>query len=184
MSTKIFNGMKFKSKDWKEVLDQLMELKPKALELVKIEDDDLDYFIAKDNLLDKDAFDIWNHLKSSDHFIGSFHFKVVLFPTKEGDIYGYYMGNNKYTKLLDDIYDEFNYWNHTDGPEDMDYADWEWQGMKWDELLGDHFNISDAGLNFSIISINDLNSSLIRKQIREVSEIMKRDRKIDNVLNK
>ena len=32
--------MKFKSKDWKEVLDQLMELKTKALELVKIEDDD------------------------------------------------------------------------------------------------------------------------------------------------
>ena len=183
MSTKIFNGMKFRSKDWKEVLDQLIALKPNALELVKIEDDDLYYLIENDNLLDIDEFDIWNHLKSSDRFIRSFHFKVVLFPTKEGDIYGYYMGNNKYTKLLDDIYDEFNYWNHTDGPADMDYADWEWQGMKWEELLDDRFNISDAGLNFNIIGINDLNSALIRKQIREVVEIMKRDRKIDDVLN-
>ena len=184
MSTKIFNGMKFKSKDWKEVLDQLMELKPKALELVKIEDDDLDYFIAKDNLLDRDVFDIWDHLKSSEYFIGSFHFKVVLFPTKEGDIYGYYMGNNKYTKLLDGIYDEFNYWNHTDFPDDLDYADWEWRGMKWDELTGDLYYISDAGFNFNIVGINDLNAVLIRKQIAGVVEIMKRDQKIDDVLNK
>lgn len=185
MSTKIFNGMKFKSRDFKEVLDQLKGLKPKAIEMIDIDDDSLEYLISKDNLIDRDAFDIWNHLKSSEHFIGSFHFKVVLFPTKEGDIYGYHMcGDHKYVELLDGIYDEFNYWNHTDCPDDLDYADWEWQGMKWEELIGDSYYISDAGFNFNIVGINDLNAALIRKQIAGVVEIMKRDQKIDDVLNK
>ena len=185
MSTEIFNGMKFKSRDYKEVLDQLMVLKPKAIELLEIDDDSLEYFIVKYNLIDRDAFDIWNHLKSNEHFIGSFHFKVVLFPTKEGDIYGYHMcDRNKYKHLLDGIYDEFNYWDHTDGPGDIDYAEWEWQGMKWEELLGDSSYISDAGFNFNIVGINDLNPQLIRKQIGNLVEVMKRDQKINDVLNK
>ena len=176
--------MKFKSKDWKEVLDQLISLKPKAIELLEIDDDTIEYFISKDNLIDKDIFDIWNHLKSSDFFIGCFNFKIILFPTKEGDIYGYYScDGNKYKKLLDGIYDEFNYWDHTDVPDDIDYAEWEWQGMKWEELIGNSYYFADAGFNFNIIGINDLNDRLVRKQIEGVVEIMKRDRKIDDVLN-
>jgi len=173
--------MKFRSSNYKDVFDQLYALKEEAIKMIDIDDDTLEYLIYKNKLQDNDSFDILNRLRESVDFRNLFIFKVVLFPTNEGVIYGYHIcGNNNYIKLLDGLYDEFEYWNHTDKPEDIDYTDWDWRGLKWDELLKTHY-IEDSGMVVNIVSINDIDPHIIRKQIRSLLEIMKRDKKISDL---
>ena len=47
MSTKIYNGIKFKSNNWKEVLEQLLSIRESAKELAmtKLSDEELAAFI-------------------------------------------------------------------------------------------------------------------------------------------
>jgi len=180
MSTKIYNGIKFKSNNFKEVLDQLILLKKPALDLLEIKDLDIEYIILKNNLIDKDHFTIWDFMNNSVEFLSYYIFKVIIFPTTEGDIYGYCF-NSKYLGLLDDISDEFSYYDNTDHPEDIDYADWDWRGMKWDEILKS-YHIKDNGFSYDIIGSNDLDARTFRKRIKEVLEVMKRDNKINSIL--
>lgn len=183
MSTKIYNGIKFKSKDFNEVLKQLQDIKPKALELLEIDDSSLEYVIMRNSLLDKDVFNIWDLIKNDLQFANEWMFKVVLFPTDEGDIYGYYMNViAAYASLLNDISEEFVYYNNTDHPEEIDYVDWERRGTKWDLILPLPY-IVDNGFSYDIISVRDLEPHVYRKRIKEVVEVMKRDHKINSVLN-
>lgn len=61
-------------------------------------------------------------------------FSVILYPSKEGDIYGYYFtGINGYDKLLDPFVDEYMYYDNSDRPEDLTDEEWDERGKRWDD---------------------------------------------------
>lgn len=195
MSTKLYNGIKFKSNNIKEVLDQLMSIKEKANEIALdlLDDESLALFISANNLLDKDKWEISREmidaLESSNynkwHFKPRMYFSVVIYPTQEGDIYGYYFDSDKqeFNDLLKPFYTDFHYQNQTDPPNDVTEEEWEFRQLKWDELLpGDKFK--DSGLQYDIVTGDTLDIWDLQDKIDLVLEKIKRQSKIDQVLDK
>ncbi len=192
MSTKLYNGIKFKSNNMREVLDQLMSIKKRANDIAidLLDDRSLALFIDTNNLLDKDKWEttreVIDALDSSNHnrwkFKPRLHFSVVVYPTKEGDIYGYYFDSDKkeFYDLLKPFYIDFHYQNQTDPPTDVSEEEWKFRELKWDELLpGDKF--SDSGLQYDIVTGETLDIWDLEDKIEIILDKMKRDRKIENL---
>lgn len=192
MSTKLYNGIKFKSNNMREVLDQLMSIKKRANDIAidLLDDRSLALFIDTNNLLDKDKWEttreVIDALDSSNHnrwkFKPRLHFSVVVYPTKEGDIYGYYFDSDKkeFYDLLKPFYTDFHYQNQTDPPTDVSEEEWKFRELKWDELLpGDKF--SDSGLQYDIVTGETLDIWDLEDKIEIILDKMKRDRKIENL---
>ncbi len=192
MSTKLYNGIKFKSNNMREVLDQLMSIKKRANDIAidLLDDRSLALFIDTNNLLDKDKWEttreVIDALDSSNHnrwkFKPRLHFSVVVYPTKEGDIYGYYFDSDKkeFCDLLKPFYTDFHYQNQTDPPTDVSEEEWKFRELKWDELLpGDKF--SDSGLQYDIVTGETLDIWDLEDKIEIILDKMKRDRKIENL---
>ncbi len=192
MSTKLYNGIKFKSNNMREVLDQLMSIKKRANDIAidLLDDRSLALFIDTNNLLDKDKWEttreVIDALDSSNHnrwkFKPRLHFSVVVYPTKEGDIYGYYFDSDKkeFYDLLKPFYTDFYYQNQTDPPTDVSEEEWKFRELKWDELLpGDKF--SDSGLQYDIVTGETLDIWELEDKIEIILDKMKRDRKIENL---
>jgi len=192
MSTKLYNGIKFKSNNIREVLDQLISIKSKAEELALqfISDRDISIFISTNNLIDKNAWEISKELTdaidSSSYnkyrFTPRVTFSVVIYPTTEGDIYGYYFDSDRkqYLELIEPFYTDFHYQNQSDPPSDIPYEEWQSRGDKWDELLKDKFK--DTGLTYGIVSGDDIDIWDLEDKIKSVLEKLKRENKIDSVL--
>ena len=191
MSTKLYNGIKFKSNNIKEVLDQLISVKETAKQIAidSISDKDLSLFIGANNLLDNDAWYIANEIKdaiASDNynrwkFKPRLKFTVVVYPTNEGDIYGYYFDADKkeYNDLIKPFYTDFHYQNQTDPPNDVTEKEWDFRREKWDELLKDRF--MDTGFTYEIVSGDDLDFFDLVDKIKIVLDKLKRDKKIENL---
>lgn len=194
MSTKLYNGIKFKSNNIKEVLDQLISVKETAKQIAidSISDRDLVLFIEANKLLDNDAWAIANELKdaiSSDSYIKwsckpRLRFSVVVYPTTEGDIYGYYFDCDKkeYNDLIKPFYTEFHYQNQCDKPDNISDEEWEFREQKWDELLKDRF--MDTGFSYEIVSGDDLDFFDLVEKIKIVLDKLKREDKINQVIDK
>jgi len=195
MSTKLYNGIKFKSNNIKYVLDQLMSIKKRANEIALdlLDDESLALFISANNLLDKNKWEISREmldaLESSNYnkwnFKPRLHFSVVVYPTTEGDIYGYYFDSDKqeFNDLLKPFYTDFHYQNQTDSPTDVTEEEWNFRREKWDELLpGDKF--ADSGLQYNIVTGDSLDIWDLQDKIALVLEKIKRQSKIDQVLDK
>jgi len=192
MSTKLYNGIKFKSNNIRQVLDNLIELKEKAkviaLELIK--DSEIALFIQTNKLVDKDSFDVTSELLSAmdsqDHrrwtFIPNIHFSVVVYPCKDGDIYGYYFDSNKeeFRKLLEPLYDDFHYQNQCDKPDNISDEEWEFREVKWDELID--YKFRDTGLNYDIVTGDDFTIFDFKDRIKVILEKLNREKKINDVL--
>jgi hypothetical protein len=194
MSTKLYNGIKFKSNNIKEVLDQLISVKETAKQIAidSISDRDLSLFINANKLLDSDAWVIANELKeaiASDNynrwsFKPRLKFSVIVYPTTEGDIYGYYFDCDKkeYNDLIKPFYTDFHYQNQTDPPNDVSEKDWDFRRDKWDELLKDRF--MDTGFSYEIVSGDDLDFFDLVDKIKIVLDKLKREEKINQVIDK
>jgi hypothetical protein len=187
MSTKIYNGIKFNSKNFKEILDQIVSIKPKAIDIaVEKLRKSLPNFIKYNNLIDKDEYEISIVLTdslstSSDKcFIPRVSFTIFFYPTKEGDVYGYFFDSNvsEYSKLLDPFCTDFHYQNQSDKPDDISEEEWDFRSDKWDELVD--YNFRDSGFMYEVVSKDDIGAQMISK-IREILEPLKRDIKIESL---
>jgi len=191
MSTKLYNGIKFKSNNIREVLDQLISIKDKAKQIAldSIKDKDLDLFINCNKLLEKDPFDISREmLTAMDNthsgiwrFVPNIHFSVVIYPTVEGDIYGYYFDSNKkeYRDLLEPFYTDFHYQNQSDRPDDISNEEWDFRCAKWDELLEDRFK--ETGLSYEIVTGESFDIWEIEDKVKSIIGILKRDKTIEDL---
>ena len=191
MSTKLYNGIKFKSNNIKEVLDQLISVKETAKQIAidSISDEDLGLFIGANNLLDKNHWDIARDLMEAIDcnnygkwkFLPRLRFSVVVYPTAEGDIYGYYFDADKkeYNDLIEPFYTDFHYQNSSDRPSDITEEEWDFRREKWDELLKDKFK--DTGLTYDIVTGDDLDIFDLSDKIKIVLEKLKRDAKIEEL---
>jgi len=194
MSTKLYNGIKFKSNNIKEVLDQLISVKETAKKIAidSISDRELSLFIATNKLLDKDCFTITRELieavDSNSYnkwsFVPRLHFSVVIYPTKEGDIYGYYFDSNKkeFRDLIEPFYTDFHYQNQTDPPTDVTEEEWDFRREKWDELID--YKFKDTGLTYELVTGDDLDIFDLEEKIKIVLDKLKREEKINQVIDK
>lgn len=113
-------------------------------------------------------------------FTPNFKFSVILYPSIEGDIYGYYFNHlNEYLPLLNPFFDEYCYYDNTDQPEDLTEEEWYERGQRWDKMVPNRF--SDTGLTYDIVSSSDLDPSIIRVKIKEILGYLKRDSKLEEI---
>lgn len=191
MGTRIYDGVKFKSKDFKEVLDQLTSIKKECIDIAEksFKKDDIELFVTSNKLTDKSNRDVFNAIKlAAVHpnpfeysFSLRFKFSIVLYPTKEGDIYGYFFSSNhKYEPLLKQFVDEFEYYDSSDKPDNITDEEWSARSDKWDELVPNRFD--ETGFTFNIVSIHDVEMGTLRTKIDEVMSYIKRDNTINEVL--
>jgi hypothetical protein len=178
MSTKIYHGIRFKSKDIHQVTLQLTKIRDKAIELGNAEvnknlgvaisvaltekNKQFKEELTKEKFLDNpDTFiqllewEIENSFraKSRKAYEPRFLFSVMLFSHSDGTLYGYYLddGHPEYKKLLlEEIAEEFHYQNQTDPPENIPEDEFKKRGEIWDEILGSD-SLIDRGWEFSIV---------------------------------
>ena len=191
MSTKIYNGIKFKTRDYAEVVSQLYSIKEKAIENSKknlIDDpysiggllieekfaDSVDELIEMDFEIDRNK--IWEVLRIVQRSLEkrwrkfydpSFLFNVVVIPGPDGNIYGCYYddkipGNRD---LLNEFVDEYHYQNQTDQPEDIDDEEWDERRSIWDEIFDKYFTPGEAGFVYEIVKPDDLDVDTISEAI-------------------
>jgi len=195
MITKIYNGVKFKSNNWKEVLDQLTSIRSEAIEIannsidvkkiigiIELEEIDLE---NSEGYIEMFIFD---KLKESIYQCRKlrvktyFNFSIILYPDKEGDIYGYYFNElNEHPILLKPFTEDYAYWDNSDAPEDMEYEDFRKRGDKWDELITGTF--IESGFDFKLVTKENLDRSKIYPLIKQAISIVKRDDKINEILD-
>lgn len=175
MSTKIYTGIKFKTKDPSELLKQLRSLKDPGLDIASTKiittasvvmscsmDQLKQIRLLRKNPKDKSSiyFDIYHAwIKYHDRFaieryIPSVFFNVVIF-FYEGDIYGIWYGSHHYKHLIMSIAEDFHYQNQTDAPENIPYEEFEARGKIWDKLIGWE-SVSLCGFTYDIIKENML----------------------------
>ena len=117
-------------------------------------------------------------------FVPNIHFSVVIYPTVEGDIYGYYFDSNKkeYRDLLEPFYTDFHYQDQCDKPDDISDEEWDFRCDKWDELLKDKFK--DTGFTYEIVNGSDFSAFSLSKRVKIVLDKLKREDKINQVIDK
>lgn len=182
MSTKIYNGIRFKSKNIQEVTQQLISLRPKAIEIgnksvnenislafasaLMNADEKLKKHLTKESFEENPkTFFFYLNLAIKDSFKRecrkiyepTFLFSVMLFPSADGNLYGYYLNDNnrEYSKLLlENIAEEFHYQNQVDPPQHIPEEQWEERERIWDEILGDDA-LNERGWQFEIVKARD-----------------------------
>lgn len=176
MSTKLYGGIKFKTKNIFELYEQFMEIKPKAVQIgLKILSnvEDLKYFIILNKLQKADKYDIVRQLNVSlnkqwrtidDNNV---LFSVMIFPYKN-ELYGYRFDDDvqEYQELLTDIADDFHYQNQCDRPKHITEEEWDEREKIWNDIL-EYDSFSQRGFKFEFVSAIDLMDYQYRQSLFE-----------------
>jgi len=205
MSTKVYNGIKFKSKDFNIVLKQLKSLMEPAKKIAveKLKESQIRVFIGMKDLIDVDPYEVIKKMEYSagksmrDHEDISVNFHVSIFPHPNGNIYGYFFNDvREYKNLLmvDEICEDYHYQNNTDmsnydwnidwddipkEKQDELEKDWEEREQIWEYLMGSG-TFRENGFMYSIVDgISDMWEFRLYKDIKDTQDKLKlqRDRK-------
>ena len=193
MSLKVYNGIKFKSKDITEVISQLHSIKEQAVKnsnnnLIKqnsrfiriLIDNGLisnaEEVFTKTFSKDPDGyFDIDNlvqqNLESRIRKISDldFNFYVVVIPWTDGNIYGISLhdGISENYELLKDFADEYHYQNQTDKPDEISDEEWFERDEIWNEIFDKYLCPNDAGLIYEVVTPSDVDYGISKRAIEE-----------------
>lgn len=182
MSLKVYNGIKFKSKNINEILSQLNNIKKQAVQNV------IDYYTVNQEkilafILSQNNPDFLNNVaaciaeqKSDDktmrEFVNYFkssmakeyvdwkdiyaNFIVYIIPYK-GKYYGHYTSGDikENEKLLFQFADEFHYQNQTDKPDDITTREWNKRRNVWHDVFYEKED-EYTGLQFRLIDHNTI----------------------------
>lgn len=184
MSLKVYNGIKFKSKDICEVVAQLYAIKKHAVknsneyarahgELIFRTLHSKGMFKNIDDLFEReltsdDYLDIWNVLVESldsrmrERGTINFNFVIAIIPWTDGNIYGisYHDDIPENYELLKDIADEYHYQNQTDRPESLTDDEWEERSVVWNNIFDKYVCPNDAGMIYEIVTSSDLDNDV------------------------
>ena len=192
MSTKIYNGIKFKSNNIYEIIHQLKGIRGEAIK-VGIDDlikNTLKPFILFKNLEETCGFDIIQKLNEDlrkEHRLlidPCFLFEIIIFPHKTDGIFGYFITDNiqAYEDMLynNNIAEDFHYQNQSDQPEDISDEEWEYREKVWDDLLPGSGHLTDNGMVFQIVRPDHLfhydNYRKIEQALTKISQRLQRDK--------
>ena len=183
MSTKIYNGIKFKSNNIVEILEQLQNVRTEVLkicntsEIVKDEDlsDFITYYGLDENIKPYSSIEInrkmINSLETEDeiaYLFLRFNFSICVIPYKDGNIYGgLFCDNVNYKKYIEPYAEEFHYQDQTDRPEEITEEEWENRRNIWDEIFDKFWTFSEVGLKYEIVGPKDF------RMYKRIDEVLK-----------
>lgn len=166
MSTKIYNGIKFKSNNIVEIIEQLQNVRTEVLKICNtseiVKDEDLSNFITyyglDKNIKPYSSIEInrkmINSLETEDeiaYLFLHFNFSIYVIPYKDGNIYGgLFCDNVNYKKYIDPYIEDFHYQGQTDRPEEITEEEWENRRNIWDEIFDKFWTFSEVGLKYEI----------------------------------
>jgi hypothetical protein len=192
MSTKVYNGIKFKSKDYAEIVSQLHSIREKAIENSRkhfIDDpypmggllieekfaDSVDELIEMDFETDRNKkWEVRRIVEASlekrwrKNYEPEFLFSVVVIPWTDGNVYGCFYDDriHENRELLNEFVDEYHYQNQTDQPDDIDDEEWEERREIWDDIFDKYFTPGEAGFVYEIVKPDDLDIDTVEEAIK------------------
>lgn len=184
MSTKLYNGIRFKSRNMGDILQQLISIRKDAVkianELLTIEE--IKSFIILNNLIGADCHKIYKalvtDLNSDCRTLLSinFNFTISLIPEKNGYVYGYYFADHQkeYFEMIEPFVEDYHYQNQCDKPDNISNREWNNRRKKWDKLLG-YDSFTQRAFSFVIVNSSDLDMFSIFKKIKDAVEELKKE---------
>lgn len=185
MSTKIYNGIRFRSRNLREVLSQLQSRRDGIVERMNnnLTKHDIHFFM---NMSERTSnikwMDIWLELTKTleKHnrpiWIPSFVVTLVIIPIKEDhDILGVVYADGREDIIRDefkDILEDFGYWDNSDPDEDVAEELWEERERKW-ESLNLYKPMNELGFVYELVKPGDLSMTRVKTLFDEVIEDMK-----------
>lgn len=174
MSTKIYNGIKFKSRNLTEILSQLQTIRNILLNICGSEE-----YVPQENLIEfinykklisniddnesKLMFGI--HRKIQDAIILNdedvrwlipFNVTVFVIPFEDGNFYGgLFCDNNIARYYFNDYIEDFHYQDQTDKPDDISDEDWEKRRIIWDKIFESFWTFHESGFKYEVLNGND-----------------------------
>lgn len=182
MSTKLYYGIRFKSRNMADILQQLLSIRKETVKLANelLTVDELKMFIVFNNLIGCNVYEIYraliNELNSDMRTLLSpnFNFTISLIPEKNGYVYGYYFADDveEYFKKIEPLVEDYHYQNQCDKPDEISTREWNNRRKKWDKILG-YDSFTQRAFNFTVVGTCDLDIILTYKKIREAIEELK-----------
>ena len=185
MSTKIYNGIRFRSRNLREVLSQLQSRRDGIVERMNnnLTKHDIHFFM---NMSERTSnikwMDVWLELTKTleKHnrpiWIPSFVVTLVIIPIKEdNDILGVVYADGREDIIRDefkDIFEDFGYWDNSDPDEDVAEELWEERKRKW-ESLNLYKPMNELGFVYELVKPGDLSMTRVKTLFDEVIEDMK-----------
>lgn len=191
MSLKVYNGIKFKSKNIPEIISQLYAIKEQAKknsnDYLMNDGGRIVHLMIKNKIIDnfEDIFtkeftsdDYWNvdrliaaslDSRWRDRMEPNFNFSVCVIPWTDGNVYGIYYDDDieENRALLNDIADEYHYQNQTDQPDDIDDEEWGERRNVWNEIFDKYCSPNDAGFIYEIVTSSDLHFDIIETALEQ-----------------
>lgn len=165
MSTKLYYGIRFKSRSMADILQQLVSIRKETVKLANdlLTVEEIKDFIVLNNLTNSYKYVIFNALKNDldakcrTILSINFNFTISLIPEKNGYVYGYYFADHQqeYFKMIEPFVDDYHYQNQCDKPDDISTQDWSCRRKKWDKLLG-YDSFAQRAFNFIMVNSSDL----------------------------
>ena len=208
MSTKIYNGFKFKTNDIQELHNHMNDLRKEFRQ------------IADGMLLDQmteDCYSLFDRRTMNPEIVQEpvmtfvinemykrqeevrvkqvrdpsidFSFEICVYP-HNGEFYGqFFTEQGMLSKILKekDFYEDFTYWNNVDEPEGMSAEEWQARSDTWDEILEPYDYVpSRAGFTYEIVPLSGLINLVPQQIIDNAPGIIVRAERIakDNVYKK
>ena len=191
MSFKVYNGIKFKSRNLPEIVGQLYAIKEQAKKNsnnnLMNDGGRIVHLMVKNKIIDnfEDIFtkeftsdDYWNvdrliteslDSRWRDRMEPNFNFNVCVIPWTDGNVYGIYYDDDieENRALLNDIADEYHYQNQTDQPDDIDDEEWSERRDVWNEIFDKYCSPNDAGFIYEIVTSSDLHFDIIETALEQ-----------------
>lgn len=183
MSTKLYYGIRFKSRNMADILQQLISVRKDAVKLANelLTVEELKSFIILNDLIDSYNHTVFNalrgNLNSNNRTIldVNFNFLISLIPEKNGYVYGYYFADHpEYYKLIEPFVDDYHYQNQCDKPSDISNRAWNYRRKKWDKILG-YDSFKERAFNFSMVNLSDLYFSETLEKIKIAFDEIKKE---------
>ncbi len=185
MSTKIYNGIRFRSRNLRDVLSQLQSRRDGIVERMNnnLTKHDIHFFMNMSERTSKNKWmDVWLELTKTleKHnrpiWIPSFVVTLVIIPIKEdNDILGVVYADGREDIIRDefkDILEDFGYWDNSDPDEDVAEELWEERKRKW-ESLNLYKPMNELGFVYELVKPGDLSMTRVKTLFDEVNEDMK-----------
>ena len=199
MSTKIYNGIKFKTNDIYELYDLLNDFKiESSLLLRKGFDKKLpfilkqvmkDYYIEHKNLDSVwEIADLFKKDFQKNDFRVDYNNYIQIYPHPETKaLYGYFILDSESENLLlsKDWVEDYHYQNSSDGPDDMSYEEYSKRGDLWDELFASSYKIEDSGFKYKIMDFSEIffyQDSVFNKYFKINEESITRELKLERII--
>lgn len=188
MSTKIYNGFKFKSSNIATIQKNLLKLKDPAIVIAASlmnQHSTVNDFIngirssnierikdIKENLtISTPKYKLWEIFKEFymyefiPYYLPNIEFRIHIYAYKNNEIYGVWTGDYKYCEILKPYIINFYYQNQSDKPDYISDKDWKYRAKVWNSMI--NWSLSDTSILREIIVMNRIEYIDVNNNIKK-----------------